>query len=96
MPDTPQTESQILERAKERTRRFGLLDEYATPKELKAEGFPGEHQLRVWRKGGVGPPYLELPKGVLYHIPSAREWLRSRIKNPVRADAPQRLRRGRK
>jgi hypothetical protein len=78
---------------KEPARRFGLLDEYARPEELSNEGFPDPAQLRRWRKQGIGPPYVELPKGVLYHIPSAREWLRAKTKTPVRADASQRLRR---
>jgi hypothetical protein len=60
--------------------KFGLLDEYIDTEELAREINRHPITLIKWRRQGIGPPATYLGRRVLYHVPSAKAWLRSQEK----------------
>ena len=54
-----------------------LLADYLTEDQMAAELDVVVETLRRWRRRGEGPPITKFGTRVLYHAPSAREWLRS-------------------
>ena len=41
--------------------------------------------LARWRKGGIGPPYLQLGRKVRYRPGDVAEWIASQVQHPIGA-----------
>jgi hypothetical protein len=65
------------------TVRQSLLEDYLTEPELAKELKKSERTVQRWRKKRVGPPYTLNGETVLYHIESAKTWLKAGEINPV-------------
>ena len=44
-----------------------------------------ERTLRAERLRGDGPPYVKDGRRIYYSVPGFREWLKARLKQPVRS-----------
>lgn len=63
----------------------GVLSEYASRPEMARELNISQRTLARLDALRQGPPRLMLGGRCLYHIPSAREWLKSRLQSQVAA-----------
>jgi hypothetical protein len=48
----------------------------------------GRRALRAERQRGDGPPWVRDGKGIYYYLPGYRDWLKARMKHPVRGGRP--------
>jgi hypothetical protein len=62
---------------------MGLL----TKKEAAAELGITEENLDAWRWKGIGPDYVELPKGTRYSPEAIKEWIQARTRKPSVTEA---------
>jgi hypothetical protein len=60
------------------------LVEYATDAELAQLRGVTARTLRAERQRGDGPPWVRDGRKIYYHIPSYRNWLMARLRQPVR------------
>jgi hypothetical protein len=79
--------STIDEQPEGKRRHIGLLDQYASEPDLAADLGKSVRWLYHKRKNGTGPRWTRHGQTILYHIPTAREWLRSLEVNPRKASA---------
>jgi len=61
-----------------------LLEEYLSEDEVAKLVKMKPRTLRRWRQRRDGPPFVPMGRDVLYPKDGFREWLRSRLVNPVR------------
>jgi hypothetical protein len=68
----------------------GLLDEYLLDEEMAEARGVARRTQRAERQRGDGPPYVRDGKKIYYHVAGYREWLKARMKRPVRGRVAER------
>ena len=63
------------------------LLEYLSDRDMAQLRGVTERALRAERQRGDGPPYLKDCRKIYYHVPGYRDWLRARLRQPVRGPA---------
>jgi hypothetical protein len=61
------------------------LEEYWPEKTMGEVRDKTLRTLRDERQRGDGPPWVKDGRHIYYHVPGYREWLRTRLKQPVRS-----------
>jgi hypothetical protein len=93
-PSVSARESAKMEDNSKQHKRVGLLDDYLTEAELAHEIGKSDRTVKRMRAQRAGPPWTIVRGKVLYHVPAAREWLKSLQVKPVREGNARRRARG--
>jgi hypothetical protein len=59
-----------------------ILDDYAEPSQVAADFNKCERTILRWMAQPDGLPYAKIGNKRLVHIPSAREWILKRVRQP--------------